>query len=102
MTTNKQQYLITVWHQLLEYLHSNRNIATTVIDNFYVPCSLYDLSDEKAIIEAPNIISKEVIQADLEMLSASFTDLLQLTHPIIVEIYQKSELPTDLFFQRFQ
>ncbi|MCH4206588.1 MAG: chromosomal replication initiator protein DnaA [Solobacterium sp.] len=96
MTTNKQQYLITVWHQLLEYLHSNRNIATTVIDNFYVPCSLYDLSDEKAIIEAPNIISKEVIQADLEMLSASFTDLLQLSHPIIVEIYQKSELPTDL------
>ena len=94
MTTNRQQYLITVWNQLLEYLQSNRNIATTVIDNFYVPCSLYELTEEKAIIEAPNIISKEVVQADIDMLSASFTDILQLNHPIIVEIYQKSELPS--------
>ena len=94
MTTNRQQYLITTWNQLLEYLQSNRNIATTIIENFYVPCSLYDLTNEKAIIEAPNIITKAVIQADVDMLSASFTDILNLDHPIIVEIYQKSELPS--------
>lgn len=96
MTTNKQQYLTSLWQQLIDYIHNNRNIPTTVIDTFYLPCSLFDVSDSKAIIEAPNIISKELIQADTKMLSAAFTDILKLDHPLSVEIYQKADLPTDV------
>lgn len=93
-TTNRQQYLATVWEQLLDYLQSNRNILPTIIDSFYKLCSLYDLTNEKAIVEAPSIVIKSIVETDVNMLSAAFTDILHLDHPIIVEIYQPFELPS--------
>lgn len=94
MTTNKEQYYIQVWNNILNYLHDNQNLSPEVINSFYRACYIYELTDEKVIIVTPNIISKQIVQTETELLSASFVDLLKLDHPLLVEIYQKSEVST--------
>ena len=48
MSQGREQYLIEVWNQILQYLYSNRNIEPVILDNFYSTCSLYELTEEKA------------------------------------------------------
>ena len=93
MSQGKEQYLIEVWNKVLQYLYSNRNIEPQILDNFYSPCSLYELTDEKAILLVPNIVSKQIIQSQSDIISAAFIDVLQKDTPMIVEIYQKSDVP---------
>ena len=96
MTSSKEQYLADIWKNLLAYMNSNRNIEPEIISHFYEPCSLYELTDEKAIILAPNIVSKQVIKSQADITGNALIDVLEMDHPITVEIYQKSELPSHL------
>lgn len=93
MSQGREQYLIEVWNQVLQYLYSNRNIEPEILDNFYSPCSLYELTDEKAILLVPNIVSKQIIQSQSDIISTAFIDVLHKDMPMIIEIYQKSEVP---------
>lgn len=93
MSQGREQYLIEVWNQVLQYLYSNRNIEPEILDNFYSPCSLYELTDEKAILLVPNIVSKQIIQSQSDIISTAFIDVLHKDTPMIIEIYQKSEVP---------
>ena len=93
MSQGKEQYLADVWNNVLQYLYSNRNIEPQILDNFYSPCSLYELTDEKVILLAQNIVSKQIIQSQSDIISAAFIDVLQKDTPMIVEIYQKSDVP---------
>lgn len=93
MNQSRDQYLKEIWNRILQYLHDNRNIEPEIVDNFYVPCSLYALTDEKAVIVAPNIVSKSIIQSQSELINHALIDILDLQNQPIVEIYQKSELP---------
>ena len=56
MSQGREQYLVEVWNKILQYLYSNRNIEPQILDTFYSPCSLYELTDEKAILLVPNIV----------------------------------------------
>ena len=93
MSTNRDQYLADLWTNLLEYITTNRILEPEMISHFYEPCSLYELTDEKAIILAPNIVSKQIVKSQAEIISNALIDLLSLDHSLIVEIYQKTELP---------
>ena len=93
MNQNREQYLIEVWKTVLQYLHENRNIEPEIIDNFYQPCSLYALTENKAIIVSPNIVSKSIIQSQSDLINHALMDVLDLQNNLILEIYQKSELP---------
>ncbi len=94
MTTNKQQYLVEVWNQVIQYFHANHTIEPEIIDNFFKPCSLYELTEEKAFIQAPNIVSKSIVQSQNEIVAAGFVDVLNVNHPIMVEVCMENELPT--------
>ena len=93
MSQGREQYLIEVWNQILQYLYSNRNIEPVILDNFYSTCSLYELTEEKAILLVPNIVSKQIIQSQSDIINAAFIDVLKKDTPMIVEIYQKSDIP---------
>ena len=93
MSQGREQYLVEVWNKILQYLYSNRNIEPQILDTFYSPCSLYELTDEKAILLVPNIVSKQIIQSQSDIISAAFVDVLNKDTPMIVEIYQESNLP---------
>ena len=99
MTRNHDQYLVEVWNQLITYLNESRNIEPEVVNSFYSPCSLYELTEEKAIILAPSVITKQILQNEVDMISHSLIDVLQLDHPLLVEIYIKSELPSQQTIQ---
>ena len=93
MSQGREQYLIEVWNQILQYLYSNRNIEPVILDNFYSTCSLYELTEDKAILLVPNIVSKQIIQSQSDIINAAFIDVLKKDTPMIVEIYQKSDIP---------
>jgi len=93
MSQGREQYLVEVWNKILQYLYSNRNIEPQILDTFYSPCSLYELTDEKAILLVPNIVSKQIIQSQSDIISTAFVDVLNKDTPMIVEIYQESNLP---------
>ena len=84
ITENKDMYLQDVWGKVLQYLQMNCNMEPEIIDNFYRPCSLYDLTSSKAVILAPTIVNKQILQPESEMISAAFTDILQADLPITV------------------
>ncbi|MEE8808778.1 MAG: chromosomal replication initiator protein DnaA [Lactimicrobium sp.] len=92
ITENKDMYLQDVWGKVLQYLQMNCNMEPEIIDNFYRPCSLYDLTSSKAVILAPTIVNKQILQPESEMISAAFTDILQADSPIAVEICRKDDL----------
>ncbi len=94
MSINRDQYLADLWKNLLDYIITNRILEPEIITNFYEPCSLYELTDEKAIILASNIVSKQILKSQSDIIGNSLTELLNLDHSLIVEIYQKSELPS--------
>ena len=94
MSINRDQYLADLWNSLLEYIIADRILEPEIINHFYEPCSLYELTDEKAIILAPNIVSKQILKSQSDIISNSLMEILNLDHALIVEIYQKSELPS--------
>lgn len=94
MTGSRDQYLADLWKNLLTDMKANRTIEPEIIEHFYESCSLYELTDEKAIILAPNIVTKQIIRSQAEIVNNSLIDLLNLDHSLFVEIYQKSELPS--------
>lgn len=93
MNYNHEMYLTEVWNRLIEYLNANHNVEPEIIDTFYKPSSLYELNDDKAIIETQNIIQSQILSSQTNIISDALIDVLHLDHPIIVEVYQKSELP---------
>ncbi len=93
MTTRNEAYFQDVWTKVMAYLQMNCNIEPPIIEGFYKPCSLYELTNEKAIIISPTTINKQLMLPELENISNAFVDVLQSNHPITVEIYRKDELP---------
>jgi chromosomal replication initiator protein len=94
MSRNLDQYLKDTWNRVLEYLLNNRKIENQIIDNFFRPCSLYELTEEKAIISAPNVVAKQIVQSQAELIGTAFQDVMEIQHPILVELYQQAELKT--------
>ncbi|MCI7724275.1 MAG: chromosomal replication initiator protein DnaA [Erysipelotrichaceae bacterium] len=95
MNFTKDQYLLDVWNKVLNYMHTNQNIDSEIINNFYKPCSLHQLTTDKAILVAPNIISKQILQSQSDVIVPCFIDVLHLDHTIILEVYQEHELPDE-------
>lgn len=93
MTRTRDQFYIEVWNDILQYLRSSTNVTSPMIDTFYEPSSIYELNQEKVIIIVGSIITKEVMRSQLDILSNAFIDVLNLDHPLIVEICLSSELP---------
>lgn len=101
MSYTKDQYLSEIWNKLISYLKANSDIDDIIIENYYSPCYLYQLSNEKAIIVAPSIIHKQVILHESAKLQAALIEILNLEDPILVEIYMESELPaTDYILKK--
>lgn len=94
MSRNKDQYLADVWTQVLDYLQKNKNISPDIVTTFFKDAFLHELNDDKAIVVAPNIVSREIISHQIDLLQAALTDLLNLNKPILVEVIQISELKT--------
>ena len=63
MSYSKSQYLSEVWKQVLDYLCSNRHLEPQIVNNFYATCELYELTEEKAFILAPNTVCKQIVQS---------------------------------------
>ena len=84
-----------MWNKVLEYMHTNENIDTQLINNFYKPCSLYELTEDKAILISPNIVNKQILQSQSDIISDCFVNILELDHRILIEVYQENELPTE-------
>lgn len=94
MSIDKNQYLSTIWKQVLEYLQVNCNIDSPILNNFYKPCILYELSDTKAIIIADTVVNRTIVQKDSELLATALTDILSLSNSIHVEVILEKDLPT--------
>ncbi len=96
---SKEQYLKDIWSKILQYIIDNKKAVPELISAFFTPCYLYELNDKKAIIISPNIISKSILENHLNILEASFIDVLDLDHALTVEVMQESELKTMQFMQ---
>ena len=96
MTYHKDQYLATVWSQVLEYLLSNGTIDSALIEMFFRPSWLAELNDSKAIVITQNIIARQVMNQNADMISAALMDLKYADRPLPVEFMQESEFATRL------
>lgn len=91
MSHSKDQYYIDVWNQTLQYLLDHQNIPTEIIESYYRECYLEEINQDKAIIIAPNIFSKQVVFGQSELLEVALVEILDLDHPLVVEVLQKNE-----------
>ena len=92
MSTNRDQYLSDVWKRVTSYLMEHQNVSPEIINTFFSGTYLYELNDEKAIVVTPNIVSREIVGHQSEMILAALTDILNLDNPILMDIIQESEL----------
>ena len=95
MSFTKDQYLVDVWKIIIEQLQANQNIDEVIITNYYEPDFLYSLTTDKAIVGVNNVVNKLVLQSQTEILANTFVQALNLQKPIVVEIYEENELPSD-------
>ncbi|MBR3356297.1 MAG: chromosomal replication initiator protein DnaA [Solobacterium sp.] len=93
MTTGKNEYLKKTWNDVLTYLRTGGNIDLELINSLYEPCSVYDFTDEKVILLAPNVISKQIMMSEADLIESAFIETQSLDHPITLEIYTQNELP---------
>lgn len=93
MTSSKDQYLIDAWNKVLEFLKTSGNVDSIVIDIYFKDCSLYDFTEDKAMILAPSIVNKQILLNQSADIVGAMIDLFQLHSDFIVEIYTQNELP---------
>lgn len=93
MTSSKDQYLIDAWNKVLEFLKTSGNVDSIVIDIYFKDCSLYDFTEDKAMILAPSIVNKQILLNQSADIIGAMIDLFQLHSDFIVEIYTQNELP---------
>ncbi len=90
----RDQYLKDTWNKILDDLRINTNIDSVIINNYYGNCSLYELTEEKAIILATSIVEKQILYNDLDIINSSFIHILDLEKPLFIEVDLQHELPT--------
>ena len=93
MKYDRDQYLSEVWNSILQYMRTNQIIDSNVIDTFYSGCVLYSLTDQKAIIIAHDVISKQILISQKDIIEHSITDVLSTDRKINVEIHNQNEIP---------
>ena len=90
--SNREQYYIDLWKQVLDYLRSQDNIDQDVIDSFFVKASIYELNNNKCILAVQSVITQQIILKETDMIAAALIDVLNLDHQLIVEVDTESEL----------
>ena len=94
MTHTKDQFLVDVWNRILEYLLNNGKIEATLMETFYRPSYIEELNDRKMIVVSPNIIAKQVMTQNSEIISGALMDLNYFDRVIPVEFIQEGDLET--------
>lgn len=97
MPFSKDQYLNEVWNQAIQYLQTNKTIEPEVIEGFYKPCTIFNLTEDKAIIAVPNIIHKQVLKDQIDTIGEALIHVLEFDHPITVEVVMESDLKNRSF-----
>ena len=92
MSQGRDQYLITCWDRILQYLVTNHIVEPEIIEGFYRESALHEFNDQKAIITCPNIISIQIISEEIETMQSIFMELFGLDHPIDIEIMRFTDL----------
>ena len=95
--STRDQYLEDAWKQALKYLIDNKQLDQDIVNTFYNDCYIHELNTEKAIIIAPNIIAKQILVPDL--IQTALIAVLELDHPINVEVMQDKDLKTRQLIQ---
>ncbi len=91
MKQTRDQYLAEVWNQTLDYLTTNRKIEPEIIRTFYQKAYLAELNDQKAILVVSNVIEKQVISQEKDVICATMIELLSLSHSLLLDILQENE-----------
>ena len=93
MSYTRDQYYINVWNMVIENLLESGKVEPPLIDSFFKQASIYEMNEDKIIILANHIIAKQVMENQfLDILSSTFIEVLNLDHPVIVEICLESEI----------
>ncbi|MDQ9832027.1 hypothetical protein RFY41_03065, partial [Acinetobacter soli] len=71
---------------------TNCNVSPVIIDNFYRNCSLYDVTNQKAIIEVPDIVSQQLINSEFPSIKSALSDILDITQPLELEACLSKDL----------
>ncbi|MBQ9326991.1 MAG: chromosomal replication initiator protein DnaA [Solobacterium sp.] len=112
MTNSKDQYLAEVWSRILEYLMNNGKLDPTLMETFYRPSYLEELTSTKAVVVTHNIIARQIMIQNTDMISAALVDLHYADTMIPVEFIQESDLeqllktkninPVDMMDEEFE
>ena len=103
MTNSKDQYLSDLWNRVLEYLVTNCNVGPVIVDNFYSKCSFYEVTNQKAIIEVPDIVCQQLVNSEFPSIKSALSDImdtpkaleLEACLPKDLEKYEKEQVSED-------
>lgn len=95
MMESRDQYYTDLWKSILEYIKINGYIVPEILNTYFENSYIYELTNEKCIISANNIITKMIIQNEYQTLVSAFVEVLKLNKPISIEIYEDSNLPKE-------
>ena len=92
MPLTKDQYPSDVWNKVTQYLYTNKFIEPEMVESFFHTSYIFELTEEKAIISVVNIIQKQVLRSLSDRIADAFIHVLDLSHPIEIEIAQEPDL----------
>jgi len=95
MTLKKDQYLTKVWQDILSYLISNNTLTEGVIDQFYSSVYISNLNENKAILIAPDFVSKNILNADLKSFEEAFKAVLNIDGDFSCDVYDSTNIPAE-------
>ena len=85
-------YKRQVWNKVTQYLYTNKFIEPEMVESFFHTSYIFELTEEKAIISVVNIIQKQVLRSLSDRIADAFIHVLDLSHPIEIEIAQEPDL----------
>ena len=89
MLKNKTD-LDSIWNETLNLIKESEHFSSHIYNSWIKNSSLYDLSDDFAVIVVPNLIQKTVIINDIDFIQAKLSQVLD--REVACQIFMRSEI----------
>lgn len=92
MTLNNSLYLKDVWNKVIQTLRKYNVVEDKIIETYYEPSYIYELTENRCIVCVPSIVHKTVINQYKDHIYNSLENLFPEINNLTIDIYQENEV----------
>lgn len=80
-----------VWQKVLAQLLDSNVVDDTILEHFYQPSSIYELTDKKCIISVPSVVHKSIISSNVRYIKKAIEEIVDV-NDIYVDVVNENDL----------